>query len=512
MDVQRFGRTALLVELGSPEAARAFAAAVRRSPAPGQVDAAAAETSVLVVFDAPGRLDAARRHLIGIGMEPGSGLTGRVVEVPTRYDGEDLATVAEAVGVTVREVVDAHAGQTWTAAFNGFAPGFSYLTGETDALVLPRRATPRTAVPAGSVAIADRYSAVYPRISPGGWHLIGRTDAVLWDSGRTPPALIAPGDAVRFVPVRSLTGAKAEPGNRSRTRVSAPRPAGVMTVLSPGLQSLVEDGGRPGHFADAAPRSGAADRASWLAANQLVGNRFGAAAIETLFGGLRVRCDRPTVLALTGASPGAWITGPDDEREVPAWSAFALRPGEELEVDAPTEGVRSYLAVRGGLDVPAELGSRATDLLTGLGPAPLVAGAELPIGDAADDSVDPRVTPRSMPGDLLEVVVDLTERAALFTDEALDRLTRVVWTVTADSNRVGLRLNGEPLTLRAPVSLPSAGIVPGAVQVPPSGQPVVFLRDHPTTGGYPVVAVAAELDDLAQLPPAARLRFALRSP
>lgn len=506
MDVQRFGRTALLVELGSADLARAMAMSIRRSPAPGQVDVAAAETSVLIVFDVPGRLDAAQRHLAAIPIEPGAGLTGRIVEVPAVYDGEDLAEVAEALGLTTRGVVDGHTGQVWTAAFNGFAPGFSYLTGATDALRLPRRSTPRTAVPAGSVAIADRYSAVYPRVSPGGWHLIGRTDVVLWDAGRTPPALIAPGDTVRFVAVRS-----------PRRRLDTPQPAApsrptetraTLTILAPGLQSLIEDGGRPGQFAHAAPRSGAADRASWLAANQLVGNPFGPAAIETLFGGLRITTDQPVVLALTGASPGGWIATEQGGRDAPAWTPFALRPGEVLEVDAPDAGVRTYLAVRGGIDIPPELGSRSADLLTGLGPAPLRAGDTLTVGDAAGGAVDPRVTPRAMPGDVLTVDLELTGRATLCTDPAL--LTSAEWTVTAESNRIGLRLKGDrPLELREAADLPSAGLVPGAVQLPPSGQPVVFLRDHPTTGGYPVIGVVIEdaLDDLAQLPPGARIRF-----
>ncbi len=161
-----------------------------------------AETSVLIVFDVPGRLDAAEQHLRSLEVSPDAGLTGREIEIPVVYDGEDLAEVAETLGLTVDEVIDAHSGQRWLAAFNGFAPGFAYLTGESNVLELPRRATPRTSVPAGSVAIADRYSGIYPRSSPGGWHLLGHTDAPLWDSTRTPPALIAPGDTIRFVPDR----------------------------------------------------------------------------------------------------------------------------------------------------------------------------------------------------------------------------------------------------------------------------------------------------------------------
>ncbi|MET0315460.1 MAG: allophanate hydrolase subunit 1, partial [Rhodococcus fascians] len=120
------------------------------------------------------------------------------VVVAVTYDGEDLSDVAEATGLTVAEVVRAHTEQTWTVAFGGFAPGFGYLVGQDDRLTVPRRTTPRTTVPAGSVGLAGEFSGVYPRSSPGGWQLIGRTDAVLWDVERDPPALLRPGVTVRF--------------------------------------------------------------------------------------------------------------------------------------------------------------------------------------------------------------------------------------------------------------------------------------------------------------------------
>jgi KipI family sensor histidine kinase inhibitor len=124
---------------------------------------------------------------------------GEVVELPVRYDGPDLAVVAELCSVSVDDVITAHLGQLWTAAFIGFAPGFAYLTGEHDRLTVPRRETPRPAAPAGSVALAAGYCGVYPRESPGGWHIIGTTDAVLWDARRSDPALLAPSTRVRFV-------------------------------------------------------------------------------------------------------------------------------------------------------------------------------------------------------------------------------------------------------------------------------------------------------------------------
>ena len=133
LPVSPFGQLALMVEVADPAEARAFAAAVRRSPARGQVDVVPAETSVLVTFDIPGRLDAATTHFATLTVEPGESLTGRTVEIPTIYDGEDLASVAEALGMSVAEVLEAHQSQTWTAAFTGFAPGFAYLTAEPNA-------------------------------------------------------------------------------------------------------------------------------------------------------------------------------------------------------------------------------------------------------------------------------------------------------------------------------------------------------------------------------------------
>lgn len=126
-------------------------------------------------------------------------LTIEPLTIEVSYDGQDLAEVAELTGLTTQQVIEAHTGQLWTVAFTGFAPGFAYLQGETEALQVPRRATPRTRVPAGAVALADQWSGIYPRIGPGGWQLIGTTTAALWDLDQHPPALLQPGQRVRFV-------------------------------------------------------------------------------------------------------------------------------------------------------------------------------------------------------------------------------------------------------------------------------------------------------------------------
>jgi len=195
-DIRRAGDRGLLVETPDPHALRA---AVLAAGLPGVTDVVPGEATVLVVVS--GGLEAVERRLRSL--EAGAAeSSGREVEIPVVYDGADLAEVAELSGLTVREVLDRHSSAEYTVAYLGFSPGFGYLTELDPVLRLPRRKTPRTSVPAGSVAIAGPYTAVYPSASPGGWRLLGRTDLVLWDVRRDPPSLLGPGDKVRFVPSR----------------------------------------------------------------------------------------------------------------------------------------------------------------------------------------------------------------------------------------------------------------------------------------------------------------------
>lgn len=210
------GDAALLVTMGDASArlvpsraaaarARQVAADVQQASLAGVVDVVPAYATLAVYFD-PGRaaFDALRDSVAALiqersGTEPELTGDGRLVEIPVVYDGPDLAEVARAAGLDAREVAALHAGREYYAYLLGFVPGFAYLGDLEQRLVLPRRATPRPHVPAGSVAIAGTQTAVYPRASPGGWHLIGRTDSVLFDPAREPAGLIAPGDRVRFV-------------------------------------------------------------------------------------------------------------------------------------------------------------------------------------------------------------------------------------------------------------------------------------------------------------------------
>ncbi|HET9070363.1 MAG TPA: carboxyltransferase domain-containing protein [Acidimicrobiales bacterium] len=202
---RRVGTSGLLLEVADPPAAAAATRALAARAGASLAEVVPGADTVLVLAAGPADLALLRPLLHGLadpaGVPPPVAAATGVIEIPVRYDGADLEAVAAATGLGVDGVVAAHAGGTYRGAFSGFAPGFCYLEGLPAALHLPRLPEPRPAVPAGSVAVADRYSAVYPRATPGGWRLLGRTDAALWDSTREPPALLRPGVAVRFVPV-----------------------------------------------------------------------------------------------------------------------------------------------------------------------------------------------------------------------------------------------------------------------------------------------------------------------
>jgi KipI family sensor histidine kinase inhibitor len=196
------GDRALLAEVADAGERRRLDATLRRHPLPGSVEHVPGARTVLVVARAPNDLPslaAALRELVLDPDEAPDGSDDLVVEV--RYDGPDLQDVATFVGISPDDVVERHTTQLWTVEFAGFAPGFGYLTGSEGGLEVPRRASPRTRIPAGSVGLAGPYSGIYPRASPGGWQLIGRSDAPLWDADRDPPALLTPGRRVRFVEV-----------------------------------------------------------------------------------------------------------------------------------------------------------------------------------------------------------------------------------------------------------------------------------------------------------------------
>jgi biotin-dependent carboxylase-like uncharacterized protein len=279
----------------------------------------------------------------------------------------------------------------------------------------------------------------------------------------------------------------------------------VIEVIRAGALTTVQDLGRRGVARLGVPRSGALDEPAHRLANRLVGNPESAAALETTLTGIAVRLHTPAVVAVTGAPAPVRAHG----RAV-AWGAPVRVPaGAVLEVGTATHGLRSYVAFSGGVDVPPVLGSRATDLLSGLGPATLSDGDLLPLGTPAGPPAPVDAVPVSAPAQRLVLRLVLGPRHDWFTEAALRGLAAARYRVAAASNRIALRTEGPALERAVHRELPSEGMVLGGVQVPPDGRPMVFLADHPTTGGYPVIGVvpAADLAAAAQARPGTPIRF-----
>lgn len=552
--VKPFGLLAVMVDCRTLENALHLHGHLQQHPAAGQTELVPAAQTVLVRF---ATAEHAADFLAAPNLPQASGdvrTHGRTVTIPVVYDGQDLADVATHLGISEQAVIYAHTTGHWSVAFAGFAPGFFYLHRHDNVLDVPRRATPRTSVPAGSVGLAGDFSGIYPRTSPGGWQLIGRTDAPLWDLSQNPPALLEPGMQVQFEAVRELIttgqgkGQDAPAHPTEDERVSA-RP--VLEVQVPGLQTLFQDSGRAGLTHWGVSPSGPADREAAAEANRLVGNCAGATVLENLAGGLKITALADVELALTGADTPAQIAedasgqaddpgqgaaqATDTPLAVRPYAPFSLKPGQTLTLGAPARGLRTYLAVRGGFAARTEAASASRDTLAGLGPKPLAAGDQLflaspPVAVVADPAP---VLPLPEPGKVLEVRALPGPRDDWFTAESLGRFAEVTWEVSQSSDRIGVRLlladipadggaGAQPtdvqptdvLTRAVTRELPSEGMVAGAVQVPPSGEPVVFLADHPVTGGYPVIATVhpADLRLLAQAPPGTCLRFTLLAP
>jgi biotin-dependent carboxylase-like uncharacterized protein len=285
----------------------------------------------------------------------------------------------------------------------------------------------------------------------------------------------------------------------------------TIEILATGALSTVQDRGRFGYLRLGVPISGAADRGSFRLANRLVGNDEGSAAIECLLGGIALSADAPIIVAVTGAPAQAFI----DATPVGHASVLRLAPGQILRLETADVGLRSYLAVRGGIIVDPVLGSASTDTLSGIGPDVLRPGAVLAIGSRSLDYPVLDVAPvATMSAGTLTLRASLGPRADWLRNPR--DLATASWQVSSESDRVGVRLDrtssSDPALRRAEAGeLASEGIPLGGIQIPPSGQPVIFLADHPVTGGYPVIAVlrGRDVDLAAQARPGQCIRFVL---
>ncbi|HZC94275.1 MAG TPA: 5-oxoprolinase/urea amidolyase family protein [Mycobacterium sp.] len=280
----------------------------------------------------------------------------------------------------------------------------------------------------------------------------------------------------------------------------------TLEILHTGPLALVQDLGRVGLAHLGVTRSGAADRRSHTLANRLVANPDDRATIEVTLGGFSARVRGGGVdIAVTGADTNPSVGG----MMFGANSIQHVRDGGVITLGVPRSGLRSYLAVRGGIDVTPVLGSRSYDVMSAIGPLPLQAGDVVPVGEHTEEYPDLDQAPVApISENLVELLVLPGPRDDWLTDP--DALVRTIWMTSDRSDRVGMRLEGRPLHYRSPDrQLPSEGATRGAIQVPPNGLPVILGPDHPVTGGYPVVGVIADedIDKVAQVRPGQYVRL-----
>ena len=505
------GDAAFSVELGDTldlatnARVRALDHALAERPFDGFVEAVPTLRSLLVAYDrrVARPRSVASELLARLPAPDAPPQAGALHEVKTLYGGEagpDLEPLARERGLEPRELVRLHGSCEYTALMLGFKPGFAYLGLVPPELECSRLETPRVRVPAGSVGIAARQTGIYPVASPGGWRLLGRTVLRLFDPDRDPPALIAPGDHVRFVPCSELP----EPAPDAAP-LSLPG-AAVAIVRDPGLLTTVQDAGRRGWRRLGVSSAGPLDSRAHAAANRSVANPEGAPALECTVAGPTFEFLTSCRFAVAGADLGAVLERADlGEWSVPLGASVLARPGNVLRFTGRRAGCRAYVAFQGGVEAREVMGSRATDLQSGFGGLDgraLRSGDRIALGRPASAASGTGTQPVSYAPSVRARVV-LGPQADHFDAATLERFLAGTFRLGVTSDRVGCRLEGEPLRHSGPSEVLSDGMVPGSIQIPPDGQPIVMLHDGPTTGGYPKIAtvLSEDLTLLAQLVP-----------
>ncbi len=465
----------------------------------------------------------------------------QVIEVPTVYGGEfgpDLARIAAHTGLTEGEIIQKHTQQPYLIYMLGFISGFPYLGGMDSALDTPRLEIPRKRIEAGSVGIAGKQTGIYPESSPGGWNLIGRTALKLFDPSSPSPALLKSGDLLKFVAVETLSdssdevqnkvvsrvkgeeqykgdeqnkdeGNQSEIGLQKDTPVEAWKQEATLEILSPGLQTTVQDLGRWGYQAIGVSSSGAMDGEALRIGNSLLGNSPEAAGLEILILGPQIKFLKESYFAITGAFMNPCLNG----EAVDMYTTQKAKVGDELSFGVLEKGCRAYLTIEGGIDVPLVLGSRSTAVNSKMGG---YAGRALKIGDRLSVGQSMLSTPQMLPeayrpiyGNEIRLRVILGPQEDYFTEDGIQTFLRSSYTVSQSADRMGYRLEGEQIAHKDSADIISDGICYGAIQVPGQGQPIIMLADRQTVGGYTKIAhvITADLDKIGQTQPGDRIYF-----
>jgi KipI family sensor histidine kinase inhibitor len=525
MELIPLGDCAVMVVLKARTTAAALEAttqlgqALNIAPPPGITDIVPAFTTVTVHYDpakvrsgAGTPVSAVLSWILSVPPAPsGRKNKPRSVVIPVCYGGTagpDLDDVAAHTKLKSEAVVKLHTKASYRVAAVGFAPGFPYLLGLPEKLATPRRATPRTTVPAGSVGIGGQQTGIYPLATPGGWSLIGRTPLRLFrPENEAEPALLAAGDLVTF---KEVTEKQAEQLAERPVVLPAAKAAKntvVFEVIKPGLLTTVQDLGREGRQHWGISVGGPMDRMAARVANLLLGNEENDALLEVTLTGPELRFARETWIAVTGA----------EVRGVAGWRPLKMAAGQVLSLAELTKGARAYLAVAGGLDVPRVLGGAGTLLRAGVGGWN---GRALQAGDRLGARAAILETPGNWSasaefnaatgGGEITVRYMRGPQWDWFSPAARRAFLSKTFKVTAKSDRMGLRLDGPALPLTDPAKeLVSEGVGFGSVQVPPDGKPIVLMADRQSIGGYPKIGhvIATDLPRLAQARTGDAVRF-----
>lgn len=503
------------------EAVTALVRSLRATPMVGVTDIVPAFTTVTVHYD-PAKVAAGAGtgtalervtswiKTIPVAPSPRRAKAIREMVVPVCYGGEqgpDLAAVAAHAKVSEAEAIRVHGKAVYQVAAVGFSPGFPYLLGLAPRLAMPRRATPRVQVPAGSVGIGGAHTGVYPTASPGGWSIIGRTPLRLFrPENETAPTLLKTGDMVKFVPITEKQAAQLQEKTVALITPKVPKESAAFEIIKPGALTTVQDLGRTGHQHLGIPVGGAMDRVAARVANVLLGNDENAPLLEAMASGPELRFLRDSWIAVTGA----------DVAGVPGWRPWHVMAGQVVSLAVLTRGACAYVAISGGLDIARVLGGAGTLLRAGIGGWN---GRALQAGDrlaarpatftaAGNWSASPEFRSVSSGS---EVTVRFVKgpQWTWFTATSRRALLANSFKVTARSDRMGLRLEGPALTLEEKNELTSEGVGFGSMQVPPDGQPIVLMADRQTIGGYPKIGhvISVDLPRLAQAGAGAVVHF-----
>ena len=430
----------------------------------------------------------------------------------------DLLTIAKASKLSPEQVVTLHKSSLYTVDILGFMPGFAYFSGLNPKLRLPRLASPRPAVPKGSVAIAELQTAIYPRTTPGGWNIIGRSPNVLFDIEHNPPGLFMAGDQMQIEEISLDEFQRLDKQSHPPEIIRAlDKDKASIELLQSGTFTSIQDNPRSGLSHWAVGPGGACDLSSLHLANALVGNPLDAAAIEMTSSGPSLLFHETTCIAWVGAECDGIIDGQRIPGNRPIW----LKKGTTLKFSSLNPGFRTVLAIGGGLKLPNILGRAGSHISADIGPKRLEKGDLLQLKDPKaplrspflknllrEDALPcfPKWHVRSpfLPINAITRVHCLAgPHLSFLTVKERESFWSTTWKVSKQSNRMGVRLEGDFKLKKDLPNIPSQAITFGTVQFPPSQEPIIMLAEHQTTGGYPRLAevIHADLTKLAQVKP-----------